>query len=196
MSFKRGLTRFSQRLFGFSDPSQKRPFLRGDSAGALILQTVWKVGLSVSASSGAALAKATAAEPLGFWRPGARINFSRTPRTVAGWLCCIASLRPSSLFQLGDGRARHPDQLGQLPSAGDGFCGVVTVPESVLVADRSAASVCAAMHSTPAFSSHRRRLAGRSPPGPGSTSGRSVHGKLLAVHELVSPISPCPLPPG
>ncbi len=37
MSFERGLTRFWQRLFGFSDPSQKRPFLRAISGGAKFL---------------------------------------------------------------------------------------------------------------------------------------------------------------
>jgi hypothetical protein len=37
MSFANGLTRFWAPLFRFTDPSQKRPFLRGDSGDANIL---------------------------------------------------------------------------------------------------------------------------------------------------------------
>jgi hypothetical protein len=34
MSFESDLSSFPARLFGFTDPSQKRPFLRGDSGDA------------------------------------------------------------------------------------------------------------------------------------------------------------------
>jgi hypothetical protein len=37
MSFESGLTRFWAPLFRFTDPSQKRPFLRGDSGNANML---------------------------------------------------------------------------------------------------------------------------------------------------------------
>jgi len=47
----------------------------------------------------------------------------------------------------------------------------MTVPEGVLIADRSAASGRAAMHPAPALSSHRRRSARLPTPRPGSASG-------------------------
>jgi hypothetical protein len=37
MSFERGLTCFWQRLLGFSDPSQKRPFLSAKTVDADVL---------------------------------------------------------------------------------------------------------------------------------------------------------------
>jgi hypothetical protein len=49
----------------------------------------------------------------------------------------------------------------------------MTMPEGVLIADRGAASGCPTMHSTPALSSHRRRLAWLPTPRPGS-AGCSV----------------------
>jgi hypothetical protein len=81
----------------------------------------------------------------------------------------LLSLSP--LLKLGKGIPRHPDQLGRFTPASDGFCGVMTVPEGVFVADRSAASSRAAMHPTTALSPHRRRLARFPAPRPGSTSG-------------------------
>src|SRR6516164_1910374 len=45
ISFERGLTRFRPSLFHVIDPSQKRPFLRGGSGDAKILQTVLKRGI-------------------------------------------------------------------------------------------------------------------------------------------------------
>src|SRR5580693_7621332 len=62
-----------------------------------------------------------------------------------------------------------------LAPASYGFCGVLTVPEGVLVADWGAASSRAAMHSTPAPSAHHWGPARLPAPGPGSTLGCAVH---------------------
>jgi hypothetical protein len=50
------------------------------------------------------------------------------------------------------------------------------MPECVRVADGSAASSRATVHSTPALSPHGGRLAWFPAPGPGSASGCPVHG--------------------
>jgi hypothetical protein len=50
MCFERRLTCFSHYIFGFADFSRKRPFLRGESGDAKILQTVRKRGFAVSAA--------------------------------------------------------------------------------------------------------------------------------------------------
>ena len=84
--------------------------------------------------------------------------------------------RSLPLFQFGESIAGDPDQLGYLAPASYGFCGVLTVPEGVLVADWGAASSRAAMHSTPAPSAHHWGPARLPAPGPGSTLGCSVHG--------------------
>ena len=84
--------------------------------------------------------------------------------------------RSLPLFQFGESIAGDPDQLGYLAPASYGFCGVMTVPEGVLVADWGAASSRAAMHSTPAPSAHHWGPARLPAPGPGSTLGCAVHG--------------------
>jgi hypothetical protein len=99
-----------------------------------------------------------------------------------------------SLSPLGEGIPCHSDQLGQCAPARNGFGGVLTMPEGVLIADRGAASGCPTMHSTPALSEYRRRLARLPTPGPGSASGRLVHRQMVAVLGLFLRFS-LPLPP-
>ena len=93
-------------------------------------------------------------------------------REVKALQICSRYLRS---FKLGKGIPRHPDQLAQFAAASNGFGGVMTMPEGVLIADRGAASGCPAMHSTPALSVYRRRLAKLPAPGTGSASECQVH---------------------
>jgi hypothetical protein len=85
----------------------------------------------------------------------------------------LLSLSP--FLKLGEGIPRHPDQLGQFAAASNGFGGVTAMPQGVLISARSTASGRPAMHSTPALSVHRRRLARLPAPGPGSASACPVH---------------------
>src|ERR1700736_3138903 len=60
------------------------------------------------------------------------------------------------------------------------------MPEGILIAHRSTASGCAAMHPTAAFAAHRWRSARVPAPGPGSATECSVLGLSLAVHQAPS----------
>jgi len=106
------------------------------------------------------------------------------------WVPSIGPLAANaSLFQLGDGVASGPDELGYYAPKSNGFSTVETMPKSVLVANRRAASACTTVHSTSALPPHCRRSAWLPGAGPGSALERPVHTKLFVVHGLVPPIS-------
>src|SRR5215469_14755131 len=75
--------------------------------------------------------------------------------------------RLSQLFDVGESSPRHPDELGYLTSASDGFYSISAMAKCIFVADWRAASWCTTMHSTPTLSAHRRRLAWSPTAGPG-----------------------------
>ena len=90
------------------------------------------------------------------------------------------SLRNASLLRflsdLPEESPRSPDHRRYLAPISHGFRGIITMPKCVRVADGSAASRGATMHSTPALSAHRGRLARFPTARPRSASGCPVHG--------------------